>query len=127
MLDLTTEFVQVGNETNIGILQQENDNYVLKKSIKNNLTYAATVIESVSGRQMELFTSEPGLQFYGGNFLDGSIKGKYSKIYGYRSAFCLEPQHYPDIPNQKEFPTTVLHKGEEYHSKNLFRFQSIKD
>ena len=79
MLDLTPEFVQVGNETNIGILQQENDNYVLKKN-ENNLTYAATVIESVSGRQMELFTSEPGLQFYGGNFLDGSIKGKYSKI-----------------------------------------------
>ncbi len=86
------------------------------------LRRAARVREPESGRVLELFTTEPGVQFYSGNFLDGSLTGKSGKNYPHRSGFCLEPQHYPDSPNQPDFPTTVLRPGETYRSLTLYRF-----
>jgi len=84
-------------------------NFVLnKKGKKGEMTFAASVFEPKSGRFMEVFTEEPGLQFYGGNFLDGSNIGKNGTVYNFRNAFCLESQHYPDSPNKPNFPSVVL-------------------
>ncbi|PCE64740.1 aldose epimerase family protein [Sediminicola luteus] len=96
-------------------------NFVLEPS-SDKMRWAATVTEPQSGRVMEVYTNEPGLQFYGGNFLDGSIQGKQAKIYGHRGAFCLETQHFPDSPNQPQFPTTRLDPGEAYTSVCVYRF-----
>ncbi len=82
----------------------------------------AEVLEPVSGRTLRIFTTEPGIQFYSGNFLDGSITGKHGSVYGHRTGFCLETQHYPDSPNQSGFPSTVLRPGEEYRSRTVLRF-----
>ncbi len=95
--------------------------YVLNK-MGNELSLAATVKEPASGRVMEVLTTEPGLQFYSGNFLDGSDVGKQGKSYASRSAFCLEAQHFPDSPNQPRFPTTVLKLGEVYAQKTIYKF-----
>ncbi|MCA6078704.1 aldose epimerase family protein [Fulvivirga sedimenti] len=89
---------------------------------EESLNMAASIIEPVSGRRMDVYTSEPGIQFYTGNFLDGTITGKYGINYGYRSGFCLETQHFPDSPNQPEFPSVVLNPGDTYHSQTLTRF-----
>ncbi len=97
-------------------------NYVLNKDTTHFLTYAARVIEPQSGRMMEVFTDEPGLQFYGGNFLDGTIEGKEAKSYQYRSAFCLETQHFPDSPNHPHFPSTRLDPNDTYTSTCVYRF-----
>ncbi len=86
------------------------------------LSPAARVVEPASGRVLEVETTEPGLQFYSGNFLDGTIRGKDGQVYGHRSGFCLETQHFPDSPNQPGFPSTILRPGEEYHSKTVYRF-----
>ena len=96
-------------------------NWVLNKE-EDSLSMAAKVIEPESGRILEIWTTEPGLQFYAGNFLDGSDMGKAGKHYEYRSAFCLEPQHFPDSPNQKHFPSVVLNPGEQYKQKTIYRF-----
>lgn len=97
-------------------------NFVLNKEGKNPLSFAVKVHEPNSGRTMEIYSTEPGLQFYGGNFMDGSDTGKYRKPFEYRTAFCLEPQHFPDSPNQPQFPSTVLHPGEIYHTISVYRF-----
>lgn len=86
------------------------------------LRLAARVTEETSGRVMEVLTTEPGVQFYTGNFLDGTLKGKGGKVYQRRAGFCLETQHYPDSPNQKSFPSTVLQPGAEYRSTTVYRF-----
>jgi len=86
------------------------------------LRLAAHVYEPASGRIMEVFTTQPGLQFYSGNFLDGSIKGKRGIVYEKHAGFCLETQHFPDSPNHPDFPTTVLKPGDEYHQVAVFRF-----
>ena len=86
------------------------------------LRHAATAREASSGRVMEVWTTEPGMQLYTGNFLDGSITGKSGKPYPRRSGFCLETQHYPDSPNHPSFPTTTLKKGATYKSTTLYRF-----
>jgi aldose 1-epimerase len=86
------------------------------------LRLAARVYEPASGRIMEVFTTQPGLQFYSGNFLDGSIKGKRGIVYKKHAGFCLETQHFPDSPNHPDFPTTVLKPGDEYHQVAVFRF-----
>lgn len=99
-------------------------NFVLNQSLYG-LHFAAKVVEPVSGRVMEVFTNEPGLQFYGGNFLDGSIKGKYGRTYGYRTAFCLETQHFPDSPNHPQFPSTRLNPGETYTSVCIYKFSTL--
>jgi len=97
-------------------------NYVLDN--QGGLVLAARVFEPGSGRLLEFLTTEPGLQFYSGNFLDGTIRGKGGRTYGPRVAFCLESQHFPDSPNQPHFPSTVLRPGEVYQSKTIFRFLS---
>jgi aldose 1-epimerase len=96
-------------------------NFVLEQN-GEGLNYAVKVVEPTSGRVMEVYTNEPGLQFYGGNFLDGSIVGKEGKAYEFRTAFCLETQHFPDSPNQPNFPSTRLDPGEEYYSICVYRF-----
>ena len=97
-------------------------NWVLNKPVAGKLTHAGTVSEPTSGRVMEVWTTEPGMQFYTGNFLDGSITGKGSWTYQQRNGFCMEPQHYPDSPNQPNFPTTVLKPGQTYKSTIIYRF-----
>jgi aldose 1-epimerase len=87
-----------------------------------SLRQAAVVYEPTSGRVMEVWTTEPGVQFYTGNYLDGTITGKSGKPYPRRSGFCLETQHYPDSPNQPGFPTTTLKKGATYRSTTIYRF-----
>jgi len=95
--------------------------FVLNKPQPRAFTRAARVRDPSSGRVLELFTQEPGVQFYSGNFLDGSLAGK-GRVYGYRSGLCLEPQHFPDSPNQSAFPNTILRPGEEYVTESRFRF-----
>lgn len=87
---------------------------------------AVVVTEKKSGRKMELFTTEPGVQFYSGNFLDGTEKGR-GTAYQYRTGFCLETQHFPDSPNQPSFPSTVLKPGETYQSQTIYRFSILQD
>jgi aldose 1-epimerase len=96
-------------------------NWVLNK-VPGEEVMAARVFEPTSGRVLEVFTTEPGLQFYTGNFLDGTIKGKGGKVYQYRSAFCMEPQHFPDSPNHPNFPSVELKPGETYRSTIIYRF-----
>jgi aldose 1-epimerase len=71
---------------------------------------------------MEVYTNEPGIQFYGGNFLAGKDTGKNGKVYPYRGALCLETQHYPDSPNKPAFPSTILEPGQEYYSICIYKF-----
>jgi aldose 1-epimerase len=98
-------------------------NYVLNKpDSASGPTFAARVVEPASGRVMEVSTTEPGLQFYSGNFLDGSLTGKGGHVYGHRSGFAMETQHFPDSPNQAAFPTTILRPGEEYNSRTIYKF-----
>jgi len=85
---------------------------------------AATAYEATSGRVMQVWTTEPGVQFYTGNFLNGTLTGKSGKIYARRTGFCFETQHYPDSPNQPSFPTTTLKKGATYKSTTIYRFSS---
>lgn len=99
-------------------------NWVLNKPARGELSLAATVYEPKSGRFMEILTTEPGIQFYSGNFLDGSIVGKSGKAYEFRSGFCLETQHYPDSPNKPDFPSTALRPGETYKSTTIHRFST---
>jgi len=80
------------------------------------------VSDPSSGRTLTLYTTEPGVQFYTGNFLEGNIKGKAGKIYGHWGAFTLETQHYPDAPNQPNFPTTRLDPGQTYTQTTIFKF-----
>lgn len=96
-------------------------NFVLAKSAEKALEVAARVVDPVSGRVLEVLSQEPGIQFYSGNFLDDSISGK-GRIYGYRSGFCLEPQHFPDSPNRPDFPSTILRPNEEYSTVMAYRF-----
>lgn len=103
-------------------------NFVLIEDLPKNedgLHLAARVTEPNSGRVMEIFTNEPGLQFYGGNFLDGGAIGKSGKPYDFRGAFCLETQHFPDSPNQPQFPSTLLKPGEAYSSTCIYKFSTI--
>lgn len=100
-------------------------NFVLDSGGKS-LALAARVLEPRSGRVLEVLTTEPGLQFYTGNFLDGSVKGKGGKPYAKRSGLCLETQHFPDSPNKPEFPSTVLRPGQEFRSTTIFRFSVQK-
>ncbi len=101
-------------------------NFVLNGE-QGTLRLAARVLEPESGRVMEIHTTEPGIQFYSGNFLDGTIKGKSEKIYEKHSGFCLEPQHFPDSPNHPEFPSTVLEPGEKYSTTTVFKFSVLPD
>ncbi len=98
-------------------------NWVLNRSGRG-LSLAAKVTEPTTGRVMEVWTTEPGVQFYAGNFLDGTITGKGGKVYQHRWGFCLETQHYPDSPNQPNFPSTILRPGEKYETTTVYRFSA---
>ena len=89
------------------------------------MSLIARVYEQKSGRVMEVYSTEPGVQFYSGNVLDGSIIGKNDIVYNKHFGFCLETQHYPDSPNQSEFPSTLLKPGETYNTTTSFKF-SVK-
>ena len=98
-------------------------NWVLNKK-GSGLELAARVVDPASGRTLEVSTTEPGVQFYTGNFLDGTVKGKGGTAYGRRSGLCLETQHFPDSPNQPAFPSTILEPGATYRSKTVWKFGS---
>ena len=98
-------------------------NWVLDHS-SGKMALAAELYDPGTGRVMEILTTQPGLQFYTGNFLDGSITGKEGRVYLHRSALCLETQHFPDSPNQPKFPSTELKPGERYHQITVFRFKA---
>jgi len=100
-------------------------NFVLRSG-GGELSLAAHVFEPTSGRLMEIFTSEPGLQFYTGNFLDGTITGKVERVYLKHYGFCLETQHFPDSPNQPDFPSTILRPGQTYQTRTAYKFSIRK-
>lgn len=100
-------------------------NYVLNKE-SNEVSLVAKITETQSGRVMEIYSSEPGVQFYSGNFLDGTLVGKSGKPYKYRSAFCLETQHFPDSPNKSNFPSVTLNPTDEYKTVTIHKF-SVDD
>jgi aldose 1-epimerase len=90
------------------------------------LRHAARLVDPASGRTLDVSTTEPGLQFYSGNFLDGTITGKSGRAYQHRSGLCLETQHFPDSPNHANFPSTILRPGERFQSKTVFAFGVVK-
>jgi aldose 1-epimerase len=98
-------------------------NFVLRNQT-GTIALAARVYEPKTGRVMEILTDQPGIQFYSGNFLDGSVKGKGGVVYQKYSGFCLETQHYPDSPNHPEFPSVVLRPGQVYHHVMIHRFST---
>ena len=98
--------------------------YIINKN-PDDMSLIARVHEETSGRIMEVYSTEPGVQFYSGNFLDGSIKGKNGIMYEKHFGFCLETQHFPDSPNQKDFPSTILYPGESYTYSTIYEF-SVK-
>jgi len=99
--------------------------WVLTDSSKTS-KLAATVYEPTTGRVMEVFTTEPAIQFYTGNFLDGTLTGKGGVVYQKRTGLCLETEHYPDSPNQPNFPTTTLRPGETYQTSTIYKFSTRK-
>ncbi|MFH1194821.1 MAG: aldose epimerase family protein [bacterium] len=100
-------------------------NWVLNRK-DNSMMLAARAVDPTSGRVLEVLTTEPGIQFYSGNFLDGTKIGTSGKPYKYRTGFCLETQHYPDSPNHENFPSTVLRPGEKYSTKTIYKFSVQK-
>ncbi len=98
-------------------------NFVLN-NYNGSLKLAATVYEPTTGRVIEVLTTEPGIQFYSGNFLDGTITGKAGVVYKQRTGFCLETQHFPDSPNEPKFPSTVLKPGEKYKTTTVYKFST---
>jgi len=96
-------------------------NWVLKDSADDELILSARLTDPATGRVLEVWSVEPGVQFYSGNFLDGTLQGK-GRVYEYRSGLCLEPQHFPDSPNQPDFPSTTLRPGDTYETRIVYRF-----
>jgi aldose 1-epimerase len=109
------------NDEQLALGHGYDHNFVLNRS-DNGLTLAARVYEPTSGRTLEVLTTEPGVQFYTGNSLDGTIAGKQGHVYKRRYGFCLETQHFPDSPNHPNFPTTILRPGATFRSKTVFKF-----
>jgi aldose 1-epimerase len=100
-------------------------NFVIdRKGSDKGLALAARAYDPGSGRVLEVSTTQPAVQFYTGNFLDGTVTGKQGHVYKRRNAFCLETQHYPDSPNHPDFPTTTLKPGETFHTKTVFKFST---
>jgi aldose 1-epimerase len=115
-------------------INDKDEQLVLGKGYDHNLVLrrngsgaelVGRVHEPESGRMMEVYTTEPGVQFYSGNFLDGTLTGKNGHVYKQRYGFCLETQHYPDSPNQPSFPSTILRRGETYKTRTSYKF-SVK-
>jgi aldose 1-epimerase len=101
-------------------------NWVLERTKSGGPQLAAEVFEPASGRVLEVLTTESGIQFYSGNFLDGTAKGKGGQLYGHRTGLCLETQHFPDSPNHPSFPSTVLKPSETYRTSTVLRFSTRK-
>lgn len=101
-------------------------NWVIDRKTDKDVEFVASVYEPVSGRKMEVWSDQPGVQFYSGNFFDGAVSGKYGKPLKYREAFALETQHFPDSPNQPNFPTTRLNPGETYTQTCIYKFSIQK-
>ena len=97
-------------------------NFVINHSEPGSVSLAAEVYSPNSGRVMKVYTDQPGVQFYTGNFLNGTLVGKDGAVYGRRSAFCLETQHFPDSPNKPMFPSTILQPGDQFASRTIFEF-----
>ena len=119
----------IGQDVNVEYEQLKNGagydhNWVLDRTTPSDLELAASVYEPASGRYMEVWTDQPALQFYGGNFFDGTTKGKYDKALNYRESIALETQKYPDSPNHDNFPSTLLSPGEEYTHVCVYRFST---
>jgi len=129
-LDFTSPH-KIGERINAGTEQLKfgkgyDHNFVLNKK-GDEMSLAARVYEPTSGRVMEVWTTQPGVQFYSGNFLDGSNIGKDGKVYKHRYGFCLETQHFPDSPNKQDnpkFPSVVLRPGDKYVSQTVYRFST---
>lgn len=124
--DFRTE-KQIGKEIGADNAQIKNGlgydhNFVLDKKQTDAMEKAASVYAPSTGILMDVYTTEPAIQFYSGNFLDGKLIGKHQKVYGHRSAFCLETQHYPDSPNQPSFPSTTLEPGKKYQTTTIYQF-----
>jgi aldose 1-epimerase len=100
-------------------------NFVLNRA-EGGLAHAAQLIEPKSGRALDVYTTEPGLQLYSGNYIDGRVPGKTGRVYRPRSGVCLETQHFPDSPNHPSFPTTLLRPGEQYSSRTVFAFDVMR-
>jgi aldose 1-epimerase len=113
--------IDAAGDTQLAYGKGYDHNFVLDKPA-GVLGLAARVKDPASGRVLEVETSQPGVQFYSGNFLDGTLNGKGGAKYPRRSAFCLEPQHFPDSPNKPKFPSTELKPGETYHQTIVYRF-----
>jgi len=125
-----TECTEIGKRINNDFIQLQygkgyDHNWVLTKKA-GYLALAAVVSEPESGRRMEVYTTEPGMQFYSGNFLDGTDRGKKGVRYEYRTAFCLEAQHFPDSPNHENFPSTVLLPGQKYTQRTIYKFSTVE-
>jgi aldose 1-epimerase len=98
-------------------------NFVISHKGKG-VELAALVYEPTSGRVLQVSTDQPGIQFYTGNFLDGTVTGKQGHVYKRRYGFCLETQHFPDSPNHPDFPSTILRPGETFHTQTVFKFST---
>lgn len=101
-------------------------NWVVDRKTEKDVELVASLYEPVSGRVMEVWSDQPGIQFYSGNFLDGKVTGKYGKTHKFREAVALETQKYPDTPNQPQFPSTRLNPGEEYTQTCIYKFSTKK-
>ena len=134
LADVTNTPMDFRKPTKIGARIEENfdqlklglgydHNWVLNKH-QESLPKVLSVYEPVSGRVMEMYTNQPGVQFYSGNFLDGTVKGKNGVMYKHRTGFCLEAQHYPDSPNHPEFPSTKLEPGQVYKQTTIYKFSA---
>ena len=120
------ERIRDGSDEQLLIGQGYDHNYVLDRPSPDDesMIVAAEVYEPTSGRVLTISTTEPGIQFYSGNFLDGTVVGESGQVYRQGDGFALETQHYPDSPNQPDFPTTVLQPGEEYATTTIYAFST---
>jgi len=121
-----TDLEQIETNTQLKYGPGYDHNFALKKPTSGEMSWAATVVEPVSGRKMEIFTQEPALQFYGGNFMDGNDTGKSGKTYKYRESIALETQHFPDSPNNTNFPSITLKPGETYQTQSIYKFSVVQ-
>ena len=122
------EYKAVGDDINLQDTQLTYGNGYDHCWILNNqdegVRFVASAFDPLSGRLLEVFSDQPGIQFYSGNFLDGTLKSREGRNYGFRSGFCLETQHYPNSPNQQSFPSVILNPGEKYDTETIFKFST---
>ena len=122
------EYKAVGDDINLQDTQLTYGNGYDHCWVLNNqddgVRFVASAFDPLSGRLLEVFSDQPGIQFYSGNFLDGTLKSREGRNYGFRSGFCLETQHYPNSPNQQSFPSVILNPGEKYDTETIFKFST---